>query len=46
MVGFIKSLKKKNNLVLHDYEKPVYNISVQEFYKYCDNGKYIDIDKF
>lgn len=34
----------KSNLVIHEYQKPKYNISVQEFYNHCDNGKYIDIE--
>lgn len=32
------------NLVLHEYKKPKYHISVQEFYIHCDYGKYIDLD--
>ena len=32
------------NLVLHEYKKPNYNISVQEFYKHCENGNNIDFD--
>ena len=35
---------KKMNLVLHEYKKPKYNISVQEFYRHCDYGNYIDLD--
>jgi len=31
-------------LVLHEYEKPSYSISVQDFFTHCDNGKYIEID--
>lgn len=34
-----------NNLVLHEYKKPRYHISVQEFYNHCDNGKYVDFEK-
>ena len=33
---------QEENLVLHEYEKPKFNISVQEFYSHCDSGKYID----
>ena len=29
------------NLVLHEYKKPKYHISVQEFYNHCDYGRYI-----
>lgn len=32
------------NLVLHEYTKPKYHISVQEFYIHCENGKYIDFN--
>lgn len=34
---------KEDNLEIHEYIKPKYNISVQEFYKHCDEGKYIDL---
>ena len=33
----------ESNLVLHEYSKPKYNISVQEFYEHCDKGEYIEI---
>lgn len=33
------------NLVLHEYKKPKYHISVQEFYNHCDYGTYIDFEK-
>lgn len=33
------------NLVLHEYKKPKYHISVQEFYDHCDSGIYIDFNK-
>lgn len=32
------------NLALHEYKKPKYHISVQEFYNHCDNGKYVDFN--
>ena len=32
-------------LVLHEYKKPKYHISVQEFYNHCDYGKYIDFEE-
>ena len=32
-------------LVLHEYKKPKYHISVPDFYKYCDSGEYIDYNK-
>lgn len=34
-----------NNLVLHEYKKPRYHISVQEFYNHCDNGKYVSFEE-
>ena len=33
---------ENENLVLHEYKKPKYHISVQEFYTHCDSGEYID----
>lgn len=35
---------EKDNLVLHEYKKPKYHISTQEFYNHCDYGKYIDFE--
>ena len=32
------------NLVLHEYKKPKYHISVQEFYDHCDSGLYIILE--
>lgn len=32
------------NLLLYEYKKPKYHISVQEFYNHCTNGKYIDFN--
>lgn len=32
-------------LVLHEYKKPKYHISVQDFYNHCDYGKYIDFEE-
>lgn len=34
----------KNNLKIYEYTKPKYNISTQEFYSHCENGKLIDLD--
>lgn len=34
----------EENLVIHEYTKPKYNISVQEFYKHCDDGQYINLE--
>ena len=33
------------NVHIHEYDKPKYHISVQEFFYHCDNGKYIDLEK-
>mgnify|MGYP000621569859 FL=1 len=33
------------NLVLHEYKKPKYHISVQEFYNHCDYGRYINFEE-
>ena len=33
----------KNNLVIYEYSKPKYHISVLEFYKHCEQGKFMDI---
>ncbi len=33
------------NLVLHEYQKPKYHISVQEFYNHCDYGTYINFEE-
>ncbi|MBE6156461.1 MAG: hypothetical protein E7161_01815 [Firmicutes bacterium] len=35
---------ESNNLMLYEYEKPKYGISVKEFYKHCANGKNINVD--
>lgn len=34
----------EENLVLHEYKKPKYHLSVQEFYNHCDYGKFIDFN--
>lgn len=33
------------NVHIHEYDKPNYHISVQEFYSHCDNGRYINLEK-
>lgn len=33
------------SLILHEYTKPDYHISIQDFYNYCDYGRYIDFNK-
>ena len=35
---------ENENLVLREYKKPKYHISVQDFYNYCDDGRYIDFN--
>ncbi|MEG2457774.1 MAG: ASCH domain-containing protein [Bacilli bacterium] len=35
----------KENLVIREYKKPKDHISVLEFYKHCERGKLINIDK-
>ena len=35
----------KENIILREYKKPKYHITVQEFYKYCENGTYIGLKK-
>lgn len=46
---FIKyDLKNKYleaNLSIHEYKKPKYHISTEEFYNHCDSGKYIDLEQ-
>jgi len=34
----------KNKLFLYEYTKPKYNISTEQFYKHCENGKNIKLD--
>ena len=34
-----------DNLCINEYTKPEYGISVEEFYKHCDSGREINIDK-
>ena len=34
----------KDNLIIYEYSKPKYNISVQEFYNHCENGKIIELE--
>ena len=29
---------------IHEYDKPKYHITVQDYYKHCDSGRYIDLD--
>jgi len=35
---------EKNNLLIYEYNKPKYEISVAEFYKHCESGKNININ--
>lgn len=34
----------QNKLAIHEYKKPKFHISVQEFYEYCESEPYIDLD--
>ena len=34
----------KENLIIKEYAKPKYHISVAEFYKHCENGNIVDLD--
>lgn len=45
IVDELKDNYNKYNLCVFEYLKPKYGISVQEFYKHCENGKKINIDK-
>lgn len=40
----LNNIYVQENLVIHEYTKPDYNISVQEFYEHCDKGKYINLE--
>lgn len=46
---FIKLVLEDNYvdkaLILHEYTKPNYHITIKEFYNHCDYGKYIDFTK-
>ncbi len=35
-----------DNLKIYEYTKPKYNISVQEFFKHCENGNLIDLQNY
>ena len=35
---------KKENLILYEYKKPKYHISVQDFYKHCESGSKINLE--
>lgn len=39
----LRKVYNQDSLCLYEYNKPIYHISVQEFYKHCENGKYIDL---
>lgn len=44
IVDELNSRYEKNNLMLYEYEKPKYGLTVLEFYKHCESGINIDID--
>lgn len=35
----------KEKLVIHEYQKPLSHLKVIDFYKHCDEGPFIDIEK-
>ena len=39
----LNNMYKNENLVLYEYKRPKYHISVKEFYNHCEKGKYIDL---
>ena len=41
----LNSKYEETNLVIHEYKKPKYHVSVKEFYDHCDRGDYIDIEE-
>lgn len=40
----LNSNYKKENLVLYEYKRPKYHISVQEFYKHCESGSIVNLE--
>lgn len=40
----LNNIYTNNNLVLYEYKKPKYNISVQKFFKHCESSKKILLD--
>lgn len=40
----VKDKFNKNNMMLYEYIKPSYGLSVEEFYKHCEAGLNINID--
>ena len=39
----LKNNYQKDKLIIYEYKKPNYHLSVAEFYRYCENGKVIDL---
>ncbi len=42
----LNNLYNDERLLLYEYKKPNYHISVNEFYNYCEKGKNIDFNKW
>ena len=40
----LNNMYQNENLVLYEYKKPKYHISVQKFYNHCEKGKNIDFN--
>ena len=41
----LDNLYNSNNFIIYEYDKPKYGINVSEFYKHCENGKSIKLNK-
>ena len=41
----LNNIYDKDRIVIYEYSKPEYNISVQEFFDHCSNGKFIELEK-
>ena len=39
----LKSNYQTNKLIIYEYKKPKYHISVAEFYKHCENGDVVNL---
>lgn len=40
----LKNKYQKNNLIIREYKKPKYHITIEEFYHHCEQGKCIKFD--
>ena len=41
----LKNQYVEDNLQIHEYNQPKYHISVQEFYRHCEDGLFIELSK-